>query len=358
MAFFALGFFQLFVASQALLASLFLLGPGRRSRPGRAALGSLLALLGVHLGIEASQRLAWLEPGVTPTDLFGLLYGPLFLLFVRDLAFRPAATRSFWVGHFVPFVAGLATLTWDVVPPEAFAGLVWISLAVYLSLSLRILARYRRILASTRSDADRVALGWLRYSIFGLIGVLVLDVSSFAFGRALGASRLDPLPWALFGFLLLYVYGFVAGVLRHDRLFGGVSKADQRIAEAAEAEPSPGATDAEAVELARIESRMVEARLHLEPQITLAELAERLAVPPRRLSELVNGIHGRNFSDWINGWRVEEAQRLLASEADAHRNVLDILLDAGFNSKSTFNAVFKVKTGMTPTQYRRRERDG
>lgn len=347
-----LGTFQLFVASQSLLVSVLLSRRRRSTSTGGTALGTLLALLGVHLGIEAAQRLGWLAPGVTAIDLFGLLYGPLFLLFVRDLTFRRTSRRPFGVGHLAPFVLGLATLPWDALPPEIYAVAVWISLSFYLTMSLRVLARYRAVVASTRSDADRVALGWLRYSIFGLLGVLVLDVVSSLFERPFRSTDLDLLPWILFGFLLLYIYGFAVGAVHHGQLFAGVSETDEDLLDAATA--VLGREDeiqADAGVLESLEDRMLDRRLHLEPQLTITELAQQLGVPPRRLSELVNGLRGRNFSDWINGWRIEEAKRLLIS--DPERSVLDVLLDAGFHSKSTFNAVFKEKTGMTPTEYRR-----
>jgi len=89
----------------------------------------------------------------------------------------------------------------------------------------------------------------------------------------------------------------------------------------------------------------------LDSELTLAGLAERLAVPPRQLSQAINGGLGRNFLDFVNGFRVEEAKHYL-EDPQEKRSILDIALLAGFNSKSAFYTAFKRQTGQTPSAYR------
>ena len=60
----------------------------------------------------------------------------------------------------------------------------------------------------------------------------------------------------------------------------------------------------------------------------------------------------KNFYDLVNGYRVEEAKRLLVDPNSNNYTVLSIGFEAGFNSKTTFNTVFKKFTGLTPTAYR------
>ena len=81
-------------------------------------------------------------------------------------------------------------------------------------------------------------------------------------------------------------------------------------------------------------------------------MAEALSVSPHNLSEMINTQLGKNFYDFVNGYRVEEVQRRLVDPGSAHLTVLALGLEAGFNSKSSFNAVFKKHTKMTPSQYR------
>jgi YesN/AraC family two-component response regulator len=70
-----------------------------------------------------------------------------------------------------------------------------------------------------------------------------------------------------------------------------------------------------------------------------------------KLSAHINTAHQKNFNDFINSYRVQEVKQML--EAGKHKtlSLLGIGLDAGFNSKATFNRVFKKLTGMTPNEY-------
>ena len=61
---------------------------------------------------------------------------------------------------------------------------------------------------------------------------------------------------------------------------------------------------------------------------------------------------GANFFDFINGYRVEEAKRLFKDPSKSAYTILAIAEDAGFNSKSAFNAVFKRVAGQTPSEFR------
>lgn len=86
--------------------------------------------------------------------------------------------------------------------------------------------------------------------------------------------------------------------------------------------------------------------------LTLADLAERLATTPHRLSEVLNAQLGQTFYDFVNGYRVRDVQRRIAAGEAKQVTILSLALDAGFASKSTFNMVFKKHTSQTPSDYR------
>ncbi|MBL8172151.1 MAG: AraC family transcriptional regulator, partial [Acidobacteria bacterium] len=60
----------------------------------------------------------------------------------------------------------------------------------------------------------------------------------------------------------------------------------------------------------------------------------------------------QSFTDLINAYRVEDAKRRLLDPTWKHYSILAIAEEAGFSSKSTFNAVFKKHTGQTPSEFR------
>lgn len=104
---------------------------------------------------------------------------------------------------------------------------------------------------------------------------------------------------------------------------------------------------------ARLVSLMERDRPCRRSELTLGELAEQLGTTPHRLSEVLNGQLEMSFYDFINGYRVREVQERLIGPDGTRYTYLTLALDAGFASKSTFNAAFKKHTGMTPSDYRR-----
>ena len=91
----------------------------------------------------------------------------------------------------------------------------------------------------------------------------------------------------------------------------------------------------------------------LEPELTLTELAQRLRTSPNVLSKVINAGCRQNFNDFVNTYRVHEARRKLADPRFAHYSLVGVALDSGFNSKSTFNRVFKKLLGQAPSEVAR-----
>lgn len=89
-----------------------------------------------------------------------------------------------------------------------------------------------------------------------------------------------------------------------------------------------------------------------DPDLTAPLLARHLATNTTYLSRALNDGLGQNFNEFVNRIRIEAVTAELA-RPDLNRDVLAIALDAGFNSKASFNRVFKRLTGQTPTDFRR-----
>jgi AraC-like DNA-binding protein len=99
-------------------------------------------------------------------------------------------------------------------------------------------------------------------------------------------------------------------------------------------------------------------KLYHEAELTLQQLANRLQLPTYLVSQAINDGLKKNFYELINGYRVEEAKQLLLSPKNQNFTILSIGFEAGFNSKTTFNTVFKKFTGMTPTEFRDKQKTG
>jgi AraC-like DNA-binding protein len=60
----------------------------------------------------------------------------------------------------------------------------------------------------------------------------------------------------------------------------------------------------------------------------------------------------------VNRYRIEEAKRLLTNPPDKKITVLEVLYEVGFNSKSSFNTLFKKYTGLTPSEFKKQHLEG
>lgn len=101
-----------------------------------------------------------------------------------------------------------------------------------------------------------------------------------------------------------------------------------------------------------IENSIQEDKIYRQPKLSLQDMAKELNVPTRHLSKLINQHYNCSFSDFINQQRVEEIKERIVNQEDEKLTLLALALEAGFNSKSSFNFMFKKFTGATPIQFK------
>jgi len=94
-------------------------------------------------------------------------------------------------------------------------------------------------------------------------------------------------------------------------------------------------------------------KLYLNPKLSIVNVSEKLNIPRQYISEVLNEYMDTSFQDFVNEYRVEEFVTRLKNDQNNHFTLLGIATDVGFNSKSSFNAVFKKHKGLTPTQFKK-----
>ncbi|MCR9290324.1 helix-turn-helix domain-containing protein [Saprospiraceae bacterium] len=96
---------------------------------------------------------------------------------------------------------------------------------------------------------------------------------------------------------------------------------------------------------------MIEEKPYLDPNLSLRELAKTMKIPPNHLSQLLNEGFDKNFSEYINTYRLETFKSKAADPGHQHLTILALAYDSGFNSKTVFNTFFKKVMGKTPKAY-------
>lgn len=103
----------------------------------------------------------------------------------------------------------------------------------------------------------------------------------------------------------------------------------------------------------RVLKAMQQERLYAESGLTIGDLAVKVSVQEYRLRRLINqSLHYRNFNQFLNQYRIEEAARRLLDPEEQHIPISSIALDVGYASLSSFNKAFKDTYHVTPSVYR------
>lgn len=246
----------------------------------------------------------------------------------------------------------------------------------YFFAAASLYRKHQQFIRENFSNIRHYNLKWVRNILIGnalLIGyaLLAFILSYYIKGFTIGKSNMTAY-WAL----IIYIYyASIKGFMQKDI---HIEPANDRPVELPPAPETPAATtvmqNAEAdipderkvkyqksrlneAEAAKIVDKVIRAieqdKLYLDPELTLQELSARADVQSYMVSQSLSMVSGKNFYELINGYRVETAKRLLTSPEKRHLTILSIGFEAGFNSKTTFNTVFKKSTGQTPSEYQK-----
>jgi AraC-like DNA-binding protein len=207
--------------------------------------------------------------------------------------------------------------------------------------------KYRTDIKQALSSLERQQLSWLVLVLSGFFAKWFFDawfVFDLSFRGIFSRELLLLSRLVLFLFINLLVYK----AMKQPQLFTRIAVRKGPL------KPSLSESVAGIYEKQLLEYMELE-KPYLNPDLTLVELSERVSIPPRSLSEVINSRLGRNFYDFINSYRVSESQRLLSSASQDRKTVLEVLYEVGFNSKSVFNDSFKKMVGMTPSEFKKRQ---
>lgn len=310
-----------------------------------------------------------------------LLYGPLLLLYVATLSSQDGRFKKAYGWHFVPFLllllymlpfymqAGADKLAFLNDPgaqqPRA-AIMGWINhtklihALAYVGGTFVLLKKHRARIRDTFTTTEQINLVWLRNLLLGIIVLTGFTVVLYLLSLQRPAPVLGLDPGALYDdFTLLGITVFVYAI-------GYMGLRQPEIPEAwRPTQPATSESKSQAYEKSGMEpaaaERYRQALLALmdtekpyrQGDLTLQDLANALGISSHNLTEVINTQLGQNFYDFVNTYRVREVQERLTDPDSAHLTLLAIGLEAGFNSKSSFNAVFKKHTEMTPSQYKK-----
>jgi AraC-like DNA-binding protein len=219
-------------------------------------------------------------------------------------------------------------------------------------LCLLELRHYQKQIKNNFADIEDVDLTWLKVLIIGFLIIRVqaiLVTMGFMTSIDLHLTINYPVLGQLSNFMVMFLISFLIFFsLGVSKLFNGIDSVNNAL------------TDKQAIDPAQVNrliNYMTENKPYLNQLLTLENLAAQIAMPARQLSQVINRHFDKNFFEFINGYRIDESKALLTQEENAKATILTIMAQAGFNSKATFNTLFKKTVGMTPSQYRKEQKE-
>lgn len=256
------------------------------------------------------------------------------------------------------------------------AGIV--SISFYLFLSLRYYSVYKKAAVQILSFADTMLFRWIKRYLLALLVIQVLDILFLCLYPAWGSFTSKW--WYYFVFSVLFYYvafnGYTNSIqaLFSFRLLNNGSDAlllfqskqvlaftpvlllnneAEQVIETGQKEGDFSLSDDKEIALwkEKILDVVENKAVYKDSEITLSSLAKLLNTNASVLSKVVNKGVGINFNDFINGYRVTAFKKSVEAGEHKRQTILGVSIDCGFNSKTTFNRVFKKHTGLSPKDY-------
>ena len=322
---------------------------------------------------------------VGATHPFPLLFAPFVYLYVVTNLRQPQ--RLYWRDglHFLPFV-----VTYVLMFPFLFgysaaekamidqadyhSPYQWLFTISFIAFVIVCVAysvatyhkinHYEQIIGEQFAYNEGISLQWLRLLLIGFGIIFSVMIAGYVLQFLLEIELAVNIELIFLGLfvLLIALIGFWG--IRYQGIFTAektkVLYSSEKREEAEETEEplkipeyrKSGLKPEEAKTLhQQLLALMATEKPYLEPKLSLAQLAESLGVLPNHLSQIINQYEGKNFYDFVNTYRVDEFIALAKKDTDKNFNLLGLAFEAGFNSKSSFNQVFKKIKGQTPSQF-------
>jgi AraC-like DNA-binding protein len=408
---YALPVYQSFVLAFFLFA-----GSRRTEGYSRQILGTFQLLMGVYFSFNflySVRAFAILEPLYFLVLPVILLFIPVFYLYVLSItqtAFR-LQLRHFL--HFLPAgLVALANLPYLLAPTSDRLSFVmhgysssgenrlitWLMLVYmtgilviftlqllwYSVKAIRLYRSHRSFLENTYSFTENISLDWIPVMISCFVVFFIFNDILYIVGFR--QHYLTQVVYNISMLTLNLVIGY-RGLLQKDLSSFSASPASETISESTvfqsdadqdipaneqsylseadtagdepESAPAPrkysGSSLSAQQKLALLDGLnrlMTEEKMFIIESLTIEDVASRLNSNSRYVSQVVNETYNRNFYTYINGFRIDEAKKLLLAEGSSKYSIQGIARTVGFASKSAFNQAFKRITGLTPSEFK------
>jgi len=291
------------------------------------------------------------------SKLFYLIYqtayllGPLMFFFIKAVSNADYSFKTTEIIHFLPFLvifASIAVLLYGFDIKLKFNytrfGII-IHTAIYVSVSIAYLKSKGISLRSFFKIRMENSSDFMKFILVCYIMLWLINVQIFAIIKFFTFAQWCAYVSSLYA---LTVFVIINSIAIFVMIKPGIFAVKQKYIHSSLSENAKNSL------FNRLMDFMKTQRPYLEPNLSLKELSEMMEVPAKNISQVINEKQNQNFNDFVNTFRIEESLLYLKNKEMPRKTILEILYASGFNSKSSFNLVFKRYTGYTPVEYRKK----
>ncbi len=301
---------------------------------------------------------------------FTLLHGPLLYIYLQELINNKKKKTKYWI-HFLIFIIFYIIFTISPAPIEPggpngeievinqkfsiiqYFGIINVFIFLFYGIiSIKSLYTHRlKIKEIFSHENSEITLLWLNLLpiLFVVIISIILLFENSSFRNFLQVETLHLLMFYFFSLYLIF-FGLKQKPIYPKRENTNQEK-EKLITK--EKDKKEKVSIENSILLSKMNKIMERDKLYLNPTLSVYDLADALNISRHQISALLNNDLSMNFYQYVNRYRLEEVCKKLSGDNDNKYNLLDHALDAGFNSKSSFNSLFKKQYGITPSQYRK-----
>ena len=276
---------------------------------------------------------------------FLFLIGAFLYLFFLYMTTDKRISGKAIILHTLPFFISLILIeTLNLLYPDAgikgnLAVFKYIITAAYLSFFIYIVFMFRLLLAFFRFRKSPEIKLLIVINLCSIVFSFLLILSNTAW------SELQFICDAAFVFISLL---FIFFLIRYPHYLDKVQKESQAI----RYRKSQIERLNKQKIIKKLDYLIEHEKIYLDRSVSLKTLSDKLDMSSSQLSELLNSHYNTGFNSFINSYRIEEARTLLKNKSGI--NILDVAFECGFNSKTTFNTAFRRFTGLTPSEYKKK----
>ncbi len=315
-----------------------------------------------------------------------LFMAPLLYFYVKSITtsnFKFSKKKYF---HFIPgvlyFLFKVVVLAYDSSLPEfqnvqngyLVVNLQWkyvepiltiltiCQMLLYLAFTFQLYYLYRANIQHFFSNTYKLELNWIRNFLYIYSFLFIYEIMQIVINLSITELSWKQKWWEQFFSALAIIYigikGYFTNTIKLTNLNYGNSNAifHDYIVQPEIVNPKKGIKTSEQsddfiIKKELLENFIEDKKPYLDPDLNLVELSKKLNMTRATLSEVINDGFGLNFNDFINQYRVNAVKQMLVDGKHQQLSLLGIAYECGFNSKATFNRVFKKMTNTSPTEH-------